>query len=112
MCKLPTDDLEILIDEAARLSDRPRKAVRVCFSPYRVSPLGAHVDHQLGQVTGLALDRGIWLAFTETDDGSVTLLSKDFEGRVSFNLNNTGEMPEGWGRYAVGAVRALNSAGY
>ena len=25
------------------------------FSPYRVCPLGAHVDHQHGQVTGFAI---------------------------------------------------------
>ena len=29
------------------------------FSPYRVCPVGAHVDHQYGLVTGFALDMGI-----------------------------------------------------
>ncbi|HEX2513740.1 MAG TPA: galactokinase family protein, partial [Chloroflexota bacterium] len=29
------------------------------FSPYRVCPLGAHVDHQDGAVTGMAIDRGV-----------------------------------------------------
>ena len=28
------------------------------FSPYRVCPLGAHVDHQHGLVTGFAIDKG------------------------------------------------------
>ncbi len=27
------------------------------FSPYRVCPLGAHVDHQHGLVTGFAIDK-------------------------------------------------------
>ena len=29
------------------------------FSPYRVCPLGAHVDHQHGLVTGFAIDKGV-----------------------------------------------------
>ena len=31
----------------------------VSFCPYRVCPLGAHVDHQHGQVNGLAINYGI-----------------------------------------------------
>lgn len=27
------------------------------YTPYRVCPLGAHVDHQLGLVTGFAVDK-------------------------------------------------------
>ena len=30
------------------------------FSPYRVCPLGAHVDHQHGLVTGFAIDKGVY----------------------------------------------------
>ena len=29
------------------------------FSSYRVCPLGAHVDHQHGLVTGFAIDKGV-----------------------------------------------------
>ena len=31
----------------------------IAFCPYRICPIGAHVDHQYGPVTGLALDKGI-----------------------------------------------------
>ena len=34
------------------------------FSPYRVCPLGAHVDHQHGLVIGFAIDKGVDLWFT------------------------------------------------
>ena len=34
------------------------------FSPYRVCPLGAHVDHQHGLVTGFAIDKGVDLWWT------------------------------------------------
>ena len=30
---------------------------QVTFTPYRVCPLGAHVDHQNGWITGFAIDR-------------------------------------------------------
>lgn len=28
----------------------------VAFCPYRISPLGAHIDHQRGKINGLAID--------------------------------------------------------
>ena len=29
----------------------------VAFCPYRISPLGAHIDHQYGKINGLAIDK-------------------------------------------------------
>ena len=52
--------------------------VRVVRSPYRICPLGAHVDHQLGRVTGMAIDRSILLAFVPTDDASIHQSGDDF----------------------------------
>ena len=43
------------------------------FSPYRVCPLGAHVDHQHGLVTGFAMDKGVDLRFDVREDGKVNL---------------------------------------
>ena len=37
------------------------------FSPDRVCPLGAHVDHQHGLVTGFAIDKGVDLWFDVTN---------------------------------------------
>ena len=31
----------------------------VAFCPYRISPLGAHIDHQYGKINGLAIDKGL-----------------------------------------------------
>lgn len=31
----------------------------VAFCPYRVCPIGAHSDHNLGKITGLAIDKRI-----------------------------------------------------
>ena len=38
------------------------------FSPYRVCPLGAHVDHQHGLVTGFAIDKGVDLWIDARED--------------------------------------------
>ena len=78
------------------------------FSPYRVCPLGAHVDHQHGLVTGFAIDKGVDLWFTPTDDGSVHLVSKTFDGTVEFNVTQGTMVKEKhWGDYARGAKYAL-----
>lgn len=78
------------------------------FSPYRVCPLGAHVDHQHGLVTGFAIDKGVDLWFTPTDDGSVRLVSKTFDGTVEFNVTQgTMVREKHWGDYARGAKYAL-----
>lgn len=78
------------------------------FCPYRICPLGAHVDHQLGLVTGFALDKGITLEYEPTEDGSVTITSKNFDGKVTFNLANLPERQSYWGDFAVGAALMLS----
>lgn len=78
------------------------------FSPYRICPVGAHVDHQHGLVTGFALDKGVDLWFDVTEDGSVDLRSESFEGEVRFNLAEPSLVRQGnWGDYARGAKYAL-----
>lgn len=78
------------------------------FSPYRICPVGAHVDHQHGLVTGFALNYGIDLQFDVTGDGSVDLDSRSFDGHVSFNIKDGTLVKQGnWGDYARGAKYAL-----
>ncbi len=78
------------------------------FSPYRVCPLGAHVDHQHGLVTGFAIDKGVDLWFNVRQDSEVTLSSLGFEGTVHIDLAKRSEVKERhWGDYARGAKYAL-----
>lgn len=78
------------------------------FSPYRVCPIGAHVDHQHGLVTGFAIDKGIDLWFTPNSDGKVHLESKTFGGAVDFDVTQASQIKEGqWGDYARGVKYAL-----
>ncbi len=78
------------------------------FSPYRVCPLGAHVDHQHGLVTGFAIDKGVDLWFNVREDSEVRLSSRTFDGDVSFHINTPSQVKEHhWGDYARGAKYAL-----
>ncbi len=78
------------------------------FSPYRVCPLGAHVDHQHGLVTGFAIDKGVDLFFDVREDSQVNLTSDNFEGDVHFHLDTPSQVREKhWGDYARGAKYAL-----
>jgi len=78
------------------------------FSPYRVCPLGAHVDHQHGLVTGFAIDKGVDLWFNVREDNQVNLTSRSFEGEVHFHVSTPVQVREKhWGDYARGAKYAL-----
>lgn len=78
------------------------------FSPYRICPLGAHVDHQHGLVTGFAFDSGIKFLFSATDTGKVEMASLTFEGLMTFNVQRPIDEKQGnWGDYLRGAVWAL-----
>jgi len=87
------------------------------FSPYRVCPLGAHVDHQHGLVTGFAIDKGVDLWWTpsgspclggEYPENHVHLESRTFEGTVDFDIDTPSQVKEHhWGDYARGAKYAL-----
>lgn len=78
------------------------------FSPYRVCPIGAHVDHQHGLVTGFAIDKGVDFWFSPNDDGHVHLESLTFDGTVDFDLTQATQVRERhWGDYARGVKYAL-----
>lgn len=80
------------------------------FSPYRICPLGAHVDHQGGLVTGFSFDKGIDFLFSATETGKVEMCSLSFEGLMTFNVQRPIDEKQGnWGDYLRGAVWALQA---
>lgn len=80
----------------------------VVFCPYRICPLGAHVDHQLGKITGLAIDKGIHIAYSAKKNGVVELASLQFEKRAQWHVNGVPEQKENdWADYLRGATWAL-----
>ncbi|MDP6040189.1 MAG: galactokinase family protein [Candidatus Latescibacteria bacterium] len=82
--------------------------VRFVRSPYRICPLGAHIDHQNGPVTAMAIDQAVYLSYVPSTDASIHLQSLTFDGEVHFTLNDVPDKKEGdWGNFPRGAVRAL-----
>jgi len=82
--------------------------IKVVCSPLRICPLGAHIDHQLGLVTGMTIDRNILLAFAPNREGKVWIRSTTFSPPVEFSLDDVpARVPGDWGNYVRGAVVAL-----
>lgn len=78
------------------------------FSPYRICPIGAHVDHQHGPVLGMAIAHGTTLAFEPSADARCTLSSADFPEVARFDVDRV--EPAGcpdWTRYPRAAAWAL-----
>ena len=79
------------------------------FCPYRVCPVGAHVDHNLGKITGFAIDKGIHIAYRPARDGMMDLCSLQFDKRVQWNaLSVPKEEQNDWADYLRGATLALS----
>lgn len=78
------------------------------FCPYRVCPLGAHVDHQMGLVTGFALNKGITLDYDITEDGSFYIKSADYDNVAIFTLDSIPEREYRWMDFLYGAVQILS----
>ncbi|XP_058188937.1 galacturonokinase isoform X2 [Rhododendron vialii] len=122
------DEMKKLV---AEIAGRCTEDVRVVVSPYRICPLGAHVDHQGGTVSAMTINKGILLGFVPSGDSQVILHSGQFKGEVRFsvdkilhpihivkasdNINESGasklQQECTWGNYAKGALYALQSRG-
>jgi galactokinase/galacturonokinase len=85
-----------------------KNEIHTSYAPYRICPLGAHIDHQYGVITGFALDKGVTLRFAISTDGAVNLDSVNFPEHVQFNLDSIEERQGNWGDYARGAAFSLS----
>ncbi len=82
--------------------------MRVICSPYRICPLGAHVDHQHGVVTGMCIDRSVLMVYAPNNRREMRLESLNFAGKTHFSFDDCCQPQEKyWGNYAKGAVFAL-----
>ncbi|MCJ7625588.1 MAG: hypothetical protein MUO76_19005, partial [Anaerolineaceae bacterium] len=78
------------------------------MAPYRICPLGGHVDHQGGKVLGRTINAYSLLAFRPTRETKIELISLDYPGQISIDYAAQPEADlQSWGRYAHGAVYAL-----
>lgn len=80
----------------------------IAFCPYRVCPLGAHSDHQHGKVSGMAINKGINIAYGPKRNGVIELVSLDFDKRAQFFVDRVPKTKENdWADYLRGATIAL-----
>ncbi|KAF3586120.1 hypothetical protein F2Q69_00032011 [Brassica cretica] len=119
----PTESELTAIKEAvSKMTGRDTEEVRVVVAPYRICPLGAHIDHQGGAVSAMTINKGILLGFVPSGDTLVQLRSAQFEGEVCFrvdeiqhpvglaNKNGAPKDQSIWGTYARGALYALQTS--
>lgn len=79
--------------------------MKTIFSPYRICPIGAHVDHQGGVVLGRTIDIGTTLVYEPLDSKELHITSDQF-GETKFAIGDLDRAH--WSRYAQAAARLLN----
>ena len=80
----------------------------IAFCPYRISPLGAHIDHQFGKINGLAIDKGIHIAYSKKENGVIELKSLNFSKRAQFHISSIPDVKVGdWADHLRGAAKML-----
>ena len=75
------------------------------FSPYRICPIGAHIDHQGGAVLGRTINIGTTLEYEPLDTNEIHLSSDQF-GELKFLIGDLDHAH--WARYAQAAARVLD----
>jgi galactokinase/galacturonokinase len=80
----------------------------VVETPLRICPIGAHVDHQGGVVTGMTIDRQVVMAAAADPTTIFSLTSLEFPGEVTIDLRTSAPARTGdWGDHARAAVAVL-----
>lgn len=80
----------------------------IAFCPYRICPIGAHSDHNLGKITGFAIDKGISIAYSPKFNGVVELASLQFDKRAQWHVRSVFETKQGdWADYLRGVTIEL-----
>lgn len=82
--------------------------LHTAFTPYRICPIGAHSVHQLGKVTGFAIDKGIHIAYGPKENGVIEIKSIQFDKRAQWHVEATPKTKENdWADHLRGATLAL-----
>ena len=80
------------------------------FTPYRICPLGAHIDHQKAKITGFAIDKGIHIAYAPKENGVIEISSAQFDGIAQWHVNDVPRKSAGdWADHLRGATIALGA---
>ena len=77
------------------------------FVPYRLRPLGAHLDHQQGHVASIAANRGILFAYSPNAQSKVRVHSTGFQGVITIDPAQVLKPENDWADYLRGALHYL-----
>ena len=81
----------------------------MAFCPYRVCPMGAHSDHNLGKITGLAINKGIHIAYSPKQNGVVEMVSVQFPKRAQWHIASVPSLTQNdWADYLRGVTLSLS----
>ena len=81
----------------------------MAFCPYRICPIGAHSDHNFGKITGLAIDKGIHIAYAAKQNGVVEMQSLQFPKRAQWHVASVPSVrQDDWADYLRGATLSLS----
>jgi len=101
------------------LLNRMSEKVKTCFgrtdepeivvSPYRMNPLGAHIDHQGGSVLARTIDQYTLLAFYPHDKARIVLhcdMGESSDKVAEFDIGSA-VTEENWVRYAMASANSV-----
>lgn len=85
----------------------------VARAPGRIEFIGNHTDYNGGTVLGAAIDRGVWVAFAQRDDGLRNFASDQRGAVVSVQAATLEKLsgPQSWANYPLGVLAALPAFG-
>ena len=86
-----------------------KEPLDIVFTPYRICPIGAHSDHNLGKITGFAIDKGIYIAYGPKMNGIIEIKSLQFAKRAQWHVMEVPSIKQNdWADHLRGATIALN----
>ncbi len=106
------DLLDHLALELKQQNAIAEKDIRFIISPYRICPLGAHIDHQGGPVLGMTIDLYSVLAYAPLAGAEIRLTSLHHRESAHIPLTMpVAEITPPWAKYAGAAAHALSKLG-
>lgn len=99
------ENSEFLLEKFSSLF--PSKEIFQVKTPLRISPLGAHIDHQLGKLTGMTVDKYIIFFFYPNYERKVKIYSLNYDQMIEFSIDQELKKENKWSDYIKGAYYVL-----
>ena len=101
--KRVSEQFKVLFNEAPELF----------FAPGRINIIGEHTDYNDGFVMPAAIDKGIGVAITKSDQKITKVFALDVGQSHDIDINNVRPIENGgWRNYVLGVIGELQESGY